>query len=139
MITEHFRQVPSFRCMPWADPEGDPPPLKNHRYIGFPSNIDSDPLKSQSYQASIQWWAIDTSAKRHFKGVSLMGRWWSIFSGISVLCHYPPLTKCSGSAHACSACEPARLKLNCRRYFGTYNVRQRLRRACASLHSQVKH
>ena len=26
-----------------------------------------------------------------------------------------PLTKCSGPAHACSACEPARLKLNCRR------------------------
>ena len=83
MITEHFREVPSFRCMPWADPEGgtggsDPPPLKNHRNIGFPSNIDPDPLKSQSYQASIQWWAIDTPAKHHFKGVSLMGRWWSI-------------------------------------------------------------
>ena len=45
MITEHFRQVPSFRCMPWADPEGRqgvriPPPLKNHKNIGFPSNID---------------------------------------------------------------------------------------------------
>ena len=47
-----------------------------------------------------------------------MGRWWSIFSGISVLSHYPFLTKCSGSAHACSACESARLKLNCwRTYF----------------------
>ena len=39
---EHFRQVPSFRCMPWADPEGEQgvrTPL-----IGFPSNIDPDPL-----------------------------------------------------------------------------------------------
>ena len=46
-------------------------PLKNHKNIGFPSNIDPDPLKSQSYQASIQWWAIiGTQAK----GVSLAGR-----------------------------------------------------------------
>ena len=38
----------------WADPEGgggaggpdsSPPPLKNHKNIGFPSNIDLDPLK----------------------------------------------------------------------------------------------
>ena len=44
---EHFRQVPSFRCMPCADPEGGQgvrTPLKNHKNIGFPSNIDSDPL-----------------------------------------------------------------------------------------------
>ena len=96
--------------MPWADPEGEQgvrTPLKNHKSIGFPCNIDPDPLKSQSHQASIQWWAIIDN------GVSLMGRWWSIFSGISVL-SLPPLKKCSGSAHACSACEPARLKLNCR-------------------------
>ena len=38
MITEHFRQVPSFRCMPWADPEGGqgvrtpPPPGKSQKY-----------------------------------------------------------------------------------------------------------
>ena len=79
---EHFRQVPSFRCMPCADPEGGQgvrTPLKNHKIIGFPSNIDRDPLKSQSYQASVQWWTIiDTPAKRHFNGVSLMGRWWPI-------------------------------------------------------------
>ena len=33
--------------------------MKYHKNIGFPSNIDPDPLKfSQSYQqkASIQWW-----------------------------------------------------------------------------------
>ena len=35
----------------WADPEGGrqgvrPPPLKNHKNIGFPTNNDPDPLKS---------------------------------------------------------------------------------------------
>ena len=62
---------------------GGPDPMKIHKNIGFPSIIDPDPLKSQSYQASIQWWAIIDN------GVSLMGRWWSILSGISVLSHYP--------------------------------------------------
>ena len=63
-----------------GDPEGgtggpDPTPLKNHKNIEFPSNIDLDPLKSLSYQASIQWWAnIGTPANRHFNGVSLVGR-----------------------------------------------------------------
>ena len=33
----------------------DPPPLKKHKNIGFPSNIDPNPLKSQNYQANIQW------------------------------------------------------------------------------------
>ena len=54
---------------------GSGPPLKNHKNIVFPSNFDPDPLKSQSYQASIQCWAIiGTPAKRHFNGVSLAGR-----------------------------------------------------------------
>ena len=52
MITEHFRQVPSFRCMPWADPEGGqgvrtPPP----------------PEKSQKYRVSLQYWS--GSPKNH--------------------------------------------------------------------------
>ena len=38
--------------------QGSGPLLKNHKHIGFPDNIDQDPLKSQRYQASIQWWAI---------------------------------------------------------------------------------
>ena len=51
---------------------GSGPPLRNHKNIGFPSTIDPDPLKSQSYQARIQWCAIiGTPAKRHFTGVSL--------------------------------------------------------------------
>ena len=35
-----------------------PPPLKNHKNIGFLNNTAADPLKSQSYQASIQCWAV---------------------------------------------------------------------------------
>ena len=36
-------------------------PLKNHKNIGFPSNTGQDPLKkSQSYQDSVQCWAIAT-------------------------------------------------------------------------------
>ena len=33
----------------------DPPPLKNHKTIGFSSNLQK---KSQGYQASIKCWAI---------------------------------------------------------------------------------
>ena len=62
-----------------ADPEGgpDPPsPLKNYKNIGFLSNTGPDPLKkSQSHQASIQYWAIiGTPAKHHLNGVSLAGQ-----------------------------------------------------------------
>ena len=48
---------------------------KNHKNIGFPRNTGLDSLtKSQSYQASIQCWAIiGTPAKCHLKGVSLAG------------------------------------------------------------------
>ena len=49
----------------------DPPPLKNHNHIGFPSNTGPDPLKkSQGYQANIRCWAINgTTVKRHLNGV----------------------------------------------------------------------
>ena len=51
-----------------VDPEGgrgSGPRLKNHKNIGLPSNIGLDPLNSQSYQASIECWAIiGTPAKR---------------------------------------------------------------------------
>ena len=54
-----------------ADPEegrGSGPPLKNHQNIGFLSNTGPDPLKSQSYQASIQYCAIiGPPTKRHLK------------------------------------------------------------------------
>ena len=55
---------------------GPDSPLKNRKNIGFLSNSGPDPLKnqSQSYQASIQCWAIiSTPAKRHLNGVSLVG------------------------------------------------------------------
>ena len=61
-----------------------PPPEKSQKNIRFLSNTGSDPLKkTQSYQASIQCWAI----VGHLKGVSLAGRWWPIYSDIWIL--YP--------------------------------------------------
>ena len=81
MITEHFRQVPTFRCMPWADPEGGqgpPPPLKNHKNIGFPSNIDPDPQKVTTLPSQHSMVGHWHTTKHHFKGVLLMGWWWSI-------------------------------------------------------------
>ena len=56
-------------------------PLKNHKNIGFPSNIDPDPLKITKLPSQ-------HSMVGHYRQW-LMGRWWSIFSGISVLSHYP--------------------------------------------------
>ena len=55
----------------WTPP---PPPGKSQNYR-FLSNTGLDPLKSQSYQASIQCKAIiGTPAKRHLDGISLAGR-----------------------------------------------------------------
>ena len=116
---------------------GSGPPLKNHRNIEFPSNIDLDPLKITRLPA------IGTPAKRHFKGVSLMGRWRSI-----LVAFRSSLTTPSDKMfwiRACMQCVwtgSIEIKLSTdiiSWYFGTYNVRQRLRRAYASLHSQVKH
>ena len=43
-------------------------------------------LVSQSYQSSIQCWAIiGPVAKRHLNGVSLAGRWWPAHSVICIL------------------------------------------------------
>ena len=51
------------------------PSLKYHKNIGFLSKTGPDPEKSQSYQASIQYWAnIGPPAKRHSNGVSLAGQ-----------------------------------------------------------------
>ena len=139
MITSTFFQMHAMGGSRGGD-RGSGPPLKNHKNIGFPSNIDPDPLKSQSYQASIQWWAIDTPAKRHYKGVSLMGRWWSI-----LVAFRSSLTTPSDKMfwiRACIQCVwtgSIKIKLPTdiiSWYFGTYNVRQSLRRVYASLHSQ---
>ena len=69
---------------------GSGPPLKNHKNIGFLSNTGPDSLKftkkSQSYQVSIQCWAISgTPANRHLNDVLLAGQRWPAFSGIWVL------------------------------------------------------
>ena len=81
-----------------------PPPPKNKRIPWNSQNI-------QSYQASIQRWAIiGTPAKRHLNGVSLAGQWWQAFSDIWILSplkktktsklqSWAPLTKLSGYAH----------------------------------------
>ena len=94
------------------------PPLSSYKNIGFFSNtiLVRIPLKSQSYQSSIQCWtSIGPPAKRHLNGVSLAGRLWPANSGIWILPPLiklkkqqnknvfkvgPPLTKLSGSAHA---------------------------------------
>ena len=67
-------RLPQVLC---ADPEGgqgvqpSPPPLKNHKNIGFSSNTGPDLLRNRSYEASIQCWIIiGTPVKR----VSLAGR-----------------------------------------------------------------
>ena len=95
-----------------------PPPMKNHKNIGFSSNTVPDSLKNRSYQASIQCWGIiGTPVKGH-----LMAFRWRAHDGplIVVLGSFlpsstkkkkkktnkknevkvgPPLTKLSGSAH----------------------------------------
>ena len=92
-----------------------PPPLKNHKNIGFPSNTVPDSLKNRSYQASIQCWGIiGTPVKRH-----LMAFRWRADDGPlkvvlgsslpsstkikeekkNVVKDGPPQTNLSGSAH----------------------------------------
>ena len=62
------------------------PPPENHKNIGFLAILVWIPWKSQSYQASIQCWAItSTQAKRHLNDVSLAGRSWPAYSGIWIL------------------------------------------------------
>ena len=58
-------------------PDPPPPPMKHHKNIGFPSN-DPDTLKLTKLPSQHSVVTIDMPAKRHFKGVSLIGRWWSI-------------------------------------------------------------
>ena len=78
-----------------ADPEGEAggrdTPWKITNIWGSLAILVWIPLKSQSYQSSIQCWAIiGPVAKRHLNGVSLAGRWWPAHSGICIL---PPLIK----------------------------------------------
>ena len=64
----------------WADPEGGtvgPDPLKNHKNIGFPSNIDLDPIKttklpSQHSMVGQYRHASETPLKWGFAGGPMM-------------------------------------------------------------------
>ena len=88
-----------------------PPPLKNHKNIGFSSNTGPDPLKNRSCEASIQCWAfIGMPAKRHLMafrwraddGPLKVGLGSSLPSSTlktNVVKVGSPLTKLSGSAH----------------------------------------
>ena len=50
-----------------------PPPLKNHKIIGFLSNTGLKALKTTNHKASIQCWAIiGRPAKSHFTGRQMM-------------------------------------------------------------------
>ena len=59
-----------------------PPPPKNHKNIGFPSNIDPDPLNITTLPSQ-------HSMVGHYRHASetpfLAGWWWPTFSGISIL------------------------------------------------------
>ena len=69
----------------------DPPPLENHKNIGFLSNTGPDRL-TQSYQASIQCWAI-ISPQRN--AISMAFRWRAddgTFLDILIFGYLDPLT-----------------------------------------------
>ena len=85
-------------------PDPPPPPEKSQN-IGLPSNIGPDPLKRQSYQASIQCLAIiSTPARRHLNVVIFGSSLPSVTKTKeknSVVKVGAPLTNLSRSAHAC--------------------------------------
>ena len=64
--------------LPCADPEGGSgvrTPLKNHKIIGFPSNIGSDSLKITKLPSQHSMLGHNRPlAKRHLNDVSLAGR-----------------------------------------------------------------
>ena len=61
-----------FYCLTWANREGEQgvrtPPLKNHKNMGFPSNIYPDPLKITKLLS--QHSMVDHY--RHFSGISIL-------------------------------------------------------------------
>ena len=58
----------------WRGVRTPPPPEELQKLLGSLAILVRIPLKSQSYQSSIQCWTIiGTPAKRHLNGVSLAG------------------------------------------------------------------
>ena len=82
-------------------------PVKSQKYRVSQEYWSGSPEKPQSYQASIQFWAIiGTPAKHHLNGVSgpMMAplKWYLLGSSLPSkknLVKVGPLTKLSGSAH----------------------------------------
>ena len=70
-----------------------PPFLKNHKFIGFPSNTGPGPLKIKKLpsQDSMFHWQADNCLLLMVFGVSLASK--------KIIRVGPPLTKLSGSAH----------------------------------------
>ena len=83
---------------------GQTPPEKSQN-IGFLSitgKSSRSPEKSQSYQASIQCWAImGMPVKRHFSWWANVGPLIVVFGSYLPSSTHPPLTKLSGFAHEC--------------------------------------
>ena len=138
MITEHFRQVPSFRCMPLADPEGkgSPPPWKITKNIGFLGSPKNHKATKPAFNGG--------PLTRQQNAISKAFRWWAD-GGPFLVAFRSSLTTPSDKMfwiRACMQCVwtgSIEIKLSAdiiSWYFGTYNVRQRLRGASASLHSQ---
>ena len=94
---------------------GGPDPPENHRNIGFPSNIDPDPLKitklPSQHSMVGHWHASKTPFQRRFADGPLVVH----FSGISVLSHYPLWQNVLDPRMHAVRVNRARLKLNCRR------------------------
>ena len=54
---------------------GPPPPLKKYRNIGFPSNIDPDPLKI--HKATKTAFNVESSWARQRNAISMAFHWWA--------------------------------------------------------------
>ena len=100
----------SIMCGSRGETGGPDLPSKITKYRIFLAILVPIPLKSLSYQASFQFWAIiGLPTKRHLNGVSLAGQKWPAYSSIwisppikltkTLSMLDPPLTKLSGSAH----------------------------------------
>ena len=110
---------------------GSGPPEKSQN-IGFPSNIDPDPLKitkvPSQHSMVGHWHASKTPFQRRFADGPMV---------VNFKWHFGPLWQ--------NVLDPRMHTVCVNRldwtdiiswYFGTYNVRQRLRVACAMVHSQ---
>ena len=84
-------------------------PLKNHKFIGFPSNIGPDPLKITKLPSQHQCGSLSASQRNT---ISMAFRWQAnnclllVVFGASLPLEKltrvgPPLTKLSGSVHGC--------------------------------------